>query len=598
MRTLLVLPLVLAVAMPSVAAEPSAGQKLIEWGWDEPDTKFIRENIEKMEEYPFDGLIFHVVSTNGGNFTWEMWGSRKFDIGEFRHSIDNLKATKFHRFTDRFLRVNVTPGNVDWLDDEAWAVVLNNFAVAAQVAKEGGCKGFMFDVEQYNEGLFDYGRQKHREGNSFAEYQTTVRQRGREWMREVNRHFPDITILLTFGYRIAQPPEGKSRSEARYGLLADFLDGMLEACSEQTKIVDAWEYSYPYKQRRQFEEAYTTVKEKSVEWTAAPDKYRRHVKAGFGIWMDCRWRQVGWNLDDFSKNHFTPDQFETAVRSALDVGDEYVWIYTEQPRWWTSERLPTEYVSALHRARTDSKRAPGFHAVRCEGTYRHHLQGISTNETDAIYWSFTTALIKTDTHGEVLKKIPVTNHHGDLCHLDDKVYVAVNLGTFNDPNGNADSWVYVYDADDLSFLEKHETQEVFHGAGGIAACGGHFFVVGGLPEGIEENYVYEYDGAFTFVKKHIIKSGNTLMGIQTAAFATGCWWFGCYGNPRMLLKTDESFSLLGKYECDASLGIVGLPNGRFFVARGPCQPQKGCVGSVLAADADDEKGLVIENELK
>ena len=36
--------------------------------------------------------------------------------------------------------------------------MLNNFAVAAQVAKEGGCKGFMFDVEQYNEGLFDYGK--------------------------------------------------------------------------------------------------------------------------------------------------------------------------------------------------------------------------------------------------------------------------------------------------------------------------------------------------------------------------------------------------------------------------------------------------------
>jgi len=596
-RTLLTLALI-ATVTPCLPEEHRDGRKLIEWGWDEPDTKFIRENIEKMEQYPFDGLIFHVVSAGGGNFTWEMWGSRKFDVGEFRHSIDNLKATRFQRFTDRFLRVNVTPGNVDWLDDQAWAVVLNNFAVAAQVAKQGGCKGFMFDVEQYNEGLFDYGKQKHRDSNTFADYQAKVRQRGGEWIKEVNRHFPDITILLTFGYRIAQPPEGKSRAEARYALLADFLDGVLEACSDQTKIVDAWEYSYPYKERRQFEEAYTTVKEKSAEWTAAPDKYRRHVEAGFGIWMDCRWRQVGWNLDDFSKNHFTPEQFETAVRAALDVSDQYVWIYTEQPRWWTNERLPAEYVAALRSARTGGKREAAFHAVQCEGTYRHHLQGIATNGTDAVYWSFTTALVKTDTHGKVLEQVPVANHHGDLCHLDGKLYVAVNLGKFNDPKGNADSWVYVYDAHDLSFLEKHETQEVFHGAGGIAARGRHFFVVGGLPEGIEENYVYEYDGAFTFVKKHVVKSGNTLMGIQTAAFANGCWWFGCYGKPRILLKTDDSFSLLGRYEYDASLGIVGLPNGRFLVARGPCQPQKGCAGSVLVADADDEKGLVIETERK
>jgi hypothetical protein len=351
MRCVLALLLLFSIVVPSAAEEPGT-KKIIEWGWDEPDTKFLRENIQKMEELPFDGLVFHVNSSQGGNFTWEMWGNRKFGIEEFQHSIDNLKATHFQRFTDRFLRVNVTPGSVDWFDDEAWLVVLNNFGAAAQVAKEGGCKGFMFDVEQYNEGLFDYGKQKHREEKSFAEYQAQVRERGRSWMQEVNSRFPEITVLLTFGYRIAQPREGKARSEARYGLLADFLDGMLEACSEQTKIVDAWEYSYPYKERSQFEEAYATIKEKSVEWTAAPDEYRRHVQAGFGIWMDQGWRQLGWSVDDFSKNHFTPDQFESAVRSALDVCDEYVWIYTEQPRWWTNERLPAEYVSALSRART------------------------------------------------------------------------------------------------------------------------------------------------------------------------------------------------------------------------------------------------------
>ena len=59
------------------------------------------------------------------------------------------------------------------------------------------------------------------------------------------------------------------------------------------------------------------------------------------------------------------------------------------------------------------------------------------------------------------------NHHGDLCFHDGKLYVAVNLGKFNDPEGNADSWVYVYDAESLKELARHETQEVLHGAGGI-----------------------------------------------------------------------------------------------------------------------------------
>lgn len=107
-----------------------------------------------------------------------------------------------------------------------------------------------------------------------------------------------------------------------------------------------------------------------------------------------------------------------------------------------------------------------FHTAKCEGTYPHHLQGICTNDEDAIYWSFTTALVKTDRQGKVLKKVPVASHHGDLCFHDGKVHVAVNLGKFNGPRGNADSRVHVYDADDLSLLKRHKTQQVFHGAGG------------------------------------------------------------------------------------------------------------------------------------
>lgn len=192
--------------------------------------------------------------------------------------------------------------------------------------------------------------------------------------------------------------------------------------------------------------------------------------------------------------------------------------------------------------------------VLCEGTYKHHLQGVCTDE-NAIFWSFTTTLVKTDMEGTLLKKIPVANHHGDLCFHDGKLYVAVNLGKFNDPKGNADSWVYVYDAENLKELARHETQEVFHGAGGIGYRDGHFFVVGGLPDAVEENYVYEYDSKFKFLKKHVIKSGHTHLGIQTATFAHDRWWFGCYGDPKIMLVTDADFQMKGRHEIDCSLGI-------------------------------------------
>jgi hypothetical protein len=337
----------LFAALPLTAQEATRPKKLIEWGWDEPDTKFIRENIRKMEQFPFDGLVFHVNSSRGGNFTWELWGGRKFERDEFQHAVEDLRATEFRRFTDRFLRVNVTPGNVDWFDDQAWKTVLHNVGVAADIARQGGCRGFMFDVEQYERRLFEYSQQKPR---PFAEYQAKVRQRGREWIQEVNGRFPQITILLTFGYAITRPPEGEDRFQAPYGLLADFLDGVLEDCSEETVVVDAWEQSYAYKRPDQFQEARRTITQKARDWTAVPEKYTGHVRAGFGLWMDYNWRKYGWDTEDVKNNYFSPEEFEAAVHSALAASDRYVWIYTEQPRWWTNDKLPEAYVKALERA--------------------------------------------------------------------------------------------------------------------------------------------------------------------------------------------------------------------------------------------------------
>jgi len=346
-----------AVAQPGPEKEALKGRKVIEWGWDESDTKFMRANIEKMEQFPFDGLIFHVTSLRGDNLAWEVWGGKKFASDDFQQAVEDLKATKFNCFTDRFLRVNVTPAKTDWFDDEAWAAEVNNFGVAAEIAKKGRCKGFMFDTEQY-EGVtvFDYRKQKDKDKRTFAEYRAKVRQRGREWIKSVIKDYSDITILLTFGYEVSlwRAAKPKDRSTAEYGLLADLLDGVLEGCSKETVVVDAYEFAYPYKERKQFEQGYETIKSKALDWTAAPEKYMAHVRAGFGIWMDHK--RKDWSVSDFSKNYFSPREFEAAVRSALEISDGYVWIYSERPKWWTNEMLPKEYVEALRHARKAGKK--------------------------------------------------------------------------------------------------------------------------------------------------------------------------------------------------------------------------------------------------
>src|SRR4051812_35321676 len=105
--------------------------------------------------------------------------------------------------------------------------------------------------------------------------------------------------------------------------------------------------------------------------------------------------------------------------------------------------------------------------ITCEGTYPRHLQGVATDGR-AIYWSWTDALVKTDMQGRLMKRVKAASHHGDLCVVKDKVFVAVNLGPFNLPAGKADSWVYAYDAATLDLLTRQPVPELVHGAGGIA----------------------------------------------------------------------------------------------------------------------------------
>lgn len=244
--------------------------------------------------------------------------------------------------------------------------------------------------------------------------------------------------------------------------------------------------------------------------------------------------------------------------------------------------------------------AADFQPVACEGTYPHHLQGVCTDEQDSIFWCFTTKLVKTDRTGKTTKQVDVANHHGDLCFHQGKVYVALNLGKFNDPKGNADSWIYVYDAGDLSCVAKHKTPKVFYGAGGIAWHDGKFLVVGGLPNDLNENYTYEYDIDFKFVKKHVLASGHTHLGIQTATFADGHWWFGCYGRPKsdaapsipaILLKADASLRKVERFEFNCSLGIVPVGDGTFLVARGGGTKEKGYTGRLVLAVPDEQTGL-------
>jgi len=351
----------------TVEAQTKPKKKLIEFGWDEPDTAFLREHIGEMEQTPFDGCVFHVLYTkpdgSKGNFTWECWGKRAFTNAELASARDDLKQTQIRRFTENFLRFNTTPADVDWFDD--FSAIASNARLAASIARESRCRGILFDIEQYGAPLFNYRRQRDARTKSWDLYAKQVRLRGREVTEAFQEGFPGVTLFLTFGYSL---PAVQSRNGAKpladcsYGLLAPFIDGMVDAVKGKTRIVDGHELSYGYRDLPLFAEAYKTMQADLLPIVGDPKKYGKVTSLAFGIWLDHDWRKRGWDPENPSKNYFTPEALEASVRKALEISDEYVWLYSETPRWWSKDgkrlKLPDAYDAALRKAREPA--SPAF----------------------------------------------------------------------------------------------------------------------------------------------------------------------------------------------------------------------------------------------
>ncbi len=181
------------------------------------------------------------------------------------------------------------------------------------------------------------------------------------------------------------------------------------------------------------------------------------------------------------------------------------------------------------------------------GPFPDHLQGIAIDPAGDVYWSFTDRLVKTDSQGRKIAEVAARSHLGDLAWRDGKLYVAVNHGKFNDANAEHDSWLAVHDATTLAEIERHALPEVRYGAGGVCFAGDRIVVVGGLPrEHVDDpeaaNEVHEYDLAFRHVRTVRIGGGWTRLGIQTAEFAFGRFFFGCCGpqGPRILAARNSS----------------------------------------------------------
>lgn len=155
-------------------------------------------------------------------------------------------------------------------------------------------------------------------------------------MRVTKQIFPNITILMFFAHSyLAIHPTGRQKplEQNAYGLLPASVDGMMEVADEKAKFVDLCEFAHGFKERHQFLEAYHSIINKAAKFSLFSELYCRRIRAGFGLWLDYGGRQR-WDVTNLGKNFFSPSDFQRSLQMALELSDEYVWIYSQQPRFF------------------------------------------------------------------------------------------------------------------------------------------------------------------------------------------------------------------------------------------------------------------------
>lgn len=376
LRLSFVLLLTFVCCSPLLAQQP---KKLIEFGGDAPDTSLLAARIRDMENTPFDGCVFQLTSDSPrgrerrADFSWEGWGSRAFTKREMQQVVNDLKSTEFKNFTDCFAQFNSAPGDVDWFSPD-FSIVVNNARLASWIAKEGGVKGVFFDTEYYQSRLWEYHKQVHAKTKSYQEYAAQLRKRGTEVMQAFQSEYPEITIILSYGYsgpwvdahpwpfvpgQDAFPEKSNDPRKLKfvpYGLQAPFMDGMIDAAGPKVRLIDGSEFTYTHARQQEFLKARQMFRQEVLPLMAEDvrTKYPRVFSQALALWIDVNWRQPGgWNFTDFTNNHWQPEEFQLALTNALKHTDEYVWLYSEHVSWFPPSRnVPAAYVEAVRNARS------------------------------------------------------------------------------------------------------------------------------------------------------------------------------------------------------------------------------------------------------
>lgn len=300
-------------------------KKIIEYGWDVPNTAFIHAHIQEMEKQPFDGVIFRAGIYP---ITYTAFDTKPWDEKAMR--FDLLATIPWKKFTDNFLILYSSiesSGAVDWFDDAKWQVIATNMKLHAKAAKTARAVGIALDTEAYGVSAWKFN--DHFPNKTFAEAQTIVRKRGAQWLSAIQTEFSNPKILAFHSMSAVRMLTSDSAARipnTGYALWPAFLEGMLSVAGPQTIIIDGNEISYGYTKAADFMTGRDRVYHLPTGFIdpAYQQQYKDKVQTAMAIYADGIFKKGG------------TERLQQNVYYGLQAADEYLWIYSEKMDWWRS----------------------------------------------------------------------------------------------------------------------------------------------------------------------------------------------------------------------------------------------------------------------
>ena len=352
-RLFLTVGIILFASFAAYGYEGPAAKKLIYFGWSGPTTvdEILKTDLEDFDRNcPFDGMgIAPWIKLHGDENTEYSLSRvagepRMLSWDDFKEWVTALRRLQQEtQLKHNFIRTNCAAFNGNWFDDEVWKRTLNNYGMMARLAKESGFEGLCLDLEGYavTKRPFMFREEL---GYSFEETAAQVRKRGKEWIEEINRQFPNLT-LFTFLWtslncdtpnRAAHP---ETNNTGRDALLTAFFNGVYDGAPETMKIIDGQEgQGYCATTDFDYDRIVANYHRFADAWIdkANHAKFKKITSMGMSLYLDSYAKKDKKTPWDHHNDSFSNQTTLLAhnVMNTLACADEYAWIWCEWGTFW------------------------------------------------------------------------------------------------------------------------------------------------------------------------------------------------------------------------------------------------------------------------